>query len=98
MTPLRAKMLRDRPLQRLAPRTQEASMAAGGGLARFSHCAPDRLRPEHINTSLHPLLVERRLAWSACNQRACGLQCFSTKTLGWDALHRDLPPRTGRSQ
>ena len=97
MTPLRAKMLRDMQLQRLAPRTQEAYMAAVEGLAKFYHCAPDRLRPEQIHTSLHHLLVERRLAWSSCNQRACGLQFFSTKTLGWDALPLDLSPRTGRS-
>jgi integrase/recombinase XerD len=43
-------------------------------------------------------LTERRLAWSSCNQAAAGLKFFSTKTLGWDVLHLDLPPRTGRSQ
>src|SRR5712692_8120102 len=51
-----------------------------------------------MRTSLHHLLVERRLAWSACHQAAAGLKFFSPKTLGWDVLHRHLPPRTGRSQ
>ena len=51
-----------------------------------------------MRTSLHHLLVERRLAWSACNQAAAGLKFFYTKTLGWDVLSRHLPPRTGRSQ
>ena len=82
MTPLRAKMLRDMQLQRLAPRTQEAYMAAVGGLARFYHCSPDRLKAEQIHTYLHHLLVERRLAWSSCNQIACGPKFFYTKTLG----------------
>jgi hypothetical protein len=35
MTPLRAKMIRDMELQRLAPRTQEAYIAAVAGLAKF---------------------------------------------------------------
>src|SRR5215510_9431075 len=98
MTPLRAKMIRDMQLQRLAPKTQKAYVTAVAGLAKFYQCSPDRLRPEQIRTSLHHLLVERRLAWSSCNQAAAGLKFFSTKTLSWDVLHLDLPPRTGRSQ
>ena len=97
MTPLRAKMVRDMQLQRLAPRTQEASITAVVGLTTFDRCAPDRLNPEQIHTYLHPLLVERHLAWSSCHQVACGLQFFSTRTLGWDPLQRNLPPRTGQS-
>jgi integrase/recombinase XerD len=51
-----------------------------------------------MRASPHHLLVERRVAWSACHQVAAGLKFFSTKTLGWDVLHLHLPPRTGRSQ
>jgi integrase/recombinase XerD len=98
MTPLRAKMIHDMELQRLAPQTQKASVTAVASLAKFSQCSPDRLSPEQIRTYLHHLLVERRLAWSSCNQAAAGLTFFSTKTLGWDVLHLDLPPRTGRLQ
>ena len=98
MTPLRAQMIRDMPLQRLAPQTQKAYVTAVAGLAKFYQCSPDRLRPEQIRTYLHHLLTERRLAWSSCNQAAAGLKFFYTKTLGWDVLHLDLPPRTGRSQ
>jgi integrase/recombinase XerD len=98
MTPLRAKMIRDMELQRLAPKTQQASVAAVAGLAKFSQCSPDRLRPEQIRTYLHHLLVERRLAWSSCQQAAAGLKFFYTKPLGWDVLRLDLPPRPGRSQ
>jgi len=98
MTPLRAQMIRDMQLQRLAPKTQKAYVAAVAGLAKFYQCSPDRLRPEQIRTYLHHLLVERRLAWSSCNQAAAGLKFFYTKTLNWDVLHLDLPPRTGRSQ
>ena len=98
MTPLRAKMIRDMQLQRLAPQTHKAYVTAVTGLAKFYQCSPDRLIPEQIRTYLHHLLVERHLAWSSCNQAAAGLKFFYTKTLGWDVLHLHLPPRTGRSQ
>jgi integrase/recombinase XerD len=96
MTPLRAKMIRDMQLQRLAPRTQEAYIAAVAGLAKFYGYSPDQLSPDQIRAYLHHLLVERRRAWSSCNQVACGLKFFYVTTLGWDALHLNLPPRTGR--
>src|SRR2546428_13015726 len=98
MKPLRAKMIHDMQLQRLASKTQKAYVTAVAGLAKFYDCSPDRLSPEQIRTYLHHLLVERRLAWSSCHQAAAGLKFFYTKTLGWDALHLHLPPRTGRSQ
>jgi len=84
-------------LQRLAPRTQEAYIAAVVGRTKFYRCAPDRLSPEQIHTYVHPLLVERHLSWSSCHHVACGRQFFSTRTLGWDTLQLTLPPRTGRS-
>ena len=90
-------MIHEMPWQRLAPKTHKASVTAVAGLATFYHGSPDRVSPEHMRASLHHLLVERRLAWSACTQAAAGLKCFSTKTLGWDVLHLHLPPRTGRS-
>jgi integrase/recombinase XerD len=98
MTPLRAKMIRDMQLQRLAPKTQKADVTAVASLAKFYQCSPDRLHPEQIRTYLHHLLVEQRLAWRSCNQAAAGLKFFYTTTLGGDVVHLDLPPRTGRSQ
>jgi integrase/recombinase XerD len=95
MTPLRTKMIHEMPLQRLAPKPQKAYVTAVAGLATFYDGSPDRLRPEHMRAYLHPLLVERRLAWSSCHQAAAGLKFFYTKTRGWEVLH--LPPRTGRS-
>jgi integrase/recombinase XerD len=96
MTPLRAKMIRDMAVPRLAPKTQKASIAAVAGLAKFSGRSPAPLPPDQIRAYLHHLLVERHLAWRSCNQVACGLKFFSVTTLGWDALHLHLPPRTGR--
>jgi integrase/recombinase XerD len=97
MTPLRLQMIRQLQLERLAPRTQEASVAAVAGLATFYWRSPEQLRPEQIRASLPHLLVERQLAWSACHQVACGLQFFSIKTLGWEPFQRNLPRRTRRS-
>jgi integrase/recombinase XerD len=91
MTPLRLTMIHQMQLERLAPRTQEAYVAAVAGLAKFYWCAPDQLCPEQIRTYLHHLLVERQLAWSTCNQVACGLKFFYTKTLGWEPLYLNLP-------
>ncbi len=73
MKPLRAQMIHDMQLQRLAPKTQKAYVTAVAGLAKFYECSPDRLSPEQIRTYLHHLLVERRLAWSSCHQAAAGL-------------------------
>src|SRR4029450_3874785 len=89
-------MTRDMQLQRLAPKPQTASIAAVAGLAKFYGGSPDHLRPDQIRSYLHHVLVERRLAWSSCNQVACGRKFFSVTTLGWDVLHLHLPPRTGR--
>jgi integrase/recombinase XerD len=97
MKPLRLKMIRPRHLERLAPRTQEAYVAAVAGLAKCYWCSPEPWSPEHIRASLHHLLVECPLAWSSCHQVAGGLPFFSVTTLGWDPFHLHLPPRTGRS-
>ena len=96
MKPLRRKMIYQMQLERLAPRTQEAYIAAVTGLAKFYWCSPEQLHSEQIRAYLHHLLVERQLAWSSCNQVACGLRFFYTKTLGWEPLHLNLPPRTRR--
>jgi integrase/recombinase XerD len=96
MTPLRAQMTQDMQLQRLAPKTQKAYIAAVAGLTKFYGCSPDHLSPDQIRAYLHHVLVERHLAWRSCNQVACGLKFFYVTTLGWDMLHLHLPPRPGR--
>ena len=63
MKPLRAQMIHDMQLQRLAPKTPKASVTAVAGLAKFYDGSPERLSPEQIRPYLHHLLVERRLAW-----------------------------------
>ena len=52
MPPLRATMIHDRPLQRLAPKTQTASSAAVAGLAKFYGRSPAHLSPDQMRSSL----------------------------------------------
>jgi len=56
MTPLRAKMIDDMPLARLAPKTQAAYVTAVSGLATFYHRSPDQLGrvPAGGGSVLHP--------------------------------------------
>jgi integrase/recombinase XerD len=91
-------MLSQRPLERLAPKTPAAYVAAVAGWATFSPRSPAQRRPEPMRLSLPHVLVERPRAWSSWNHVACGRRCFSTKTLGWAPRSLNLPPRTGRSQ
>ena len=98
MTPLRAKMIYQMQLERLAPKTQTAYVAAVAGLATFSHRSPDQLSPAQMRRSLHHGLVERPRSWSSCHHVACGRRFVSTKTLGWEPLYLHLPPRTALSQ
>ena len=69
-----------------------------GRLATFSHRSPDQLRPAQMRLDLHHWLVKRHRAWRSCHRVAGGRRFFSTKTLGWEPLSLNLPPRTGRSQ
>jgi site-specific recombinase XerD len=98
MTPLRAKMLHQLQLHRLAPHTQTAYVRAVEAVARFYWRSPDQLTADEIRAYLHHLLVDRQLAWSTCNTVAAGLRFFYLETLGWDALRLHLPPRTGQDR
>jgi Phage integrase, N-terminal SAM-like domain len=76
MTPLRAKMLHQLQLHRLASHTQKAYVQAVEDVARFYWRSPDQLTADEIRDYLHHLLVDRQLAWSTCNIVAAGLRFF----------------------
>jgi len=96
MTPLRAKMMHQLQLHRLAPRTPKAYVRAVEDVARFYWRSPDQLTADAIRDDLHHLLVDRQRAWSPCNIVAAGLRFFYVETLRWEALQLDLPPRKGQ--
>lgn len=96
MTPLRAQMIQQMQLHRLAPQTQKAYVGAVAGLAAFYGRAPDQLTSSDIQAYLHHLLVDRHLAWSTCNIVAAGLRFFYLETLAWETCQLKMPPRKGQ--
>src|SRR5919206_3982086 len=96
MTPLRAKMITDMQLHRLAPATQTLYLRAIAALATYYGRSPDRLTSDEIRAYLHHLLVDRQLAWSTCNGAAAAIRVFYVETLGWPMVQLHLPPRIDR--
>jgi integrase/recombinase XerD len=94
LTLLRAQMIYQMQLDRLAPKPQAAYVAAVAGLATFSHRSPDHLRPAQLRRYLHHWLVAHHHSWRSCHHVACGLRFVYPKTLGWESLYLNLPPRT----
>lgn len=91
MTVLRAEMIKQMQLQRLAPKTQQAYLQGVKSLAAFYHQAPDRLTPRQIQDYLHHLLVERKLSWSSCNIAINAVAFLYTRVLKRDRLKLSLP-------
>ena len=89
-------MIQDMQLQRLAPGPRKPISLLWQASPSSTAVLPINSARTRSCSYLHHLLVERRLAWRACHQVACGLKFFYVTTLGWDALHLHLPPRTGR--
>jgi integrase/recombinase XerD len=92
MTELRARMIRQMQLHRLAPRTQEAYLAHVRQLAAFYHTPPDRLSPTQVQDYLHHLLTQRQQAWSTVNQAMCAMVFFYVRVLGMERIELKLPP------
>lgn len=81
MSPLRQQMQADMVLRGLAPRTQEAYLAAVAGLARYYRRSPELLCQDDVQKYLLHLIEERQWAWSSTNQAACALRFFFHVTL-----------------
>lgn len=92
MTPLRALMIKQMEVDRLAPKTQEAYLGAVKGIARFYHRSPDQLDGHEIKNYIHYLLEERKLAWSSVNVAVNALAFLYVKTLGRERPDLKLPP------
>jgi integrase/recombinase XerD len=98
MTPLRAKMITDMQLHRLAPGTQALYLREVANLATYYGRSPEHLTSDEIRAYLHYLLVERQLAWSTCNVAAAAIRFLYVETLGWPLARLHLPPRTERQR
>ncbi len=74
MTPLRAKMIRELKLQRKAPKTIKAYVAAVEDLAKYYRRSPESISLEEVRFFLHHLQEEKNFSANTCNQKACGLK------------------------
>jgi site-specific recombinase XerD len=91
-------MLNDMKARRMAPKTQEAYIAAVAGFARYHNTSPETLTNSHIDSYLVHLLEERKLAWSSCNVALAGLRFFYEITLNRPDISCALPPRKKKLQ
>jgi integrase/recombinase XerD len=93
MTPMRKRMIHELELHRKSPRTVEAYVTAVAQLARHYGRSPDRISLEQIREFLHYLIVERKLAFSSCNQKLAGIRFFYRHVLGQKKLDLRVPAK-----
>jgi integrase/recombinase XerD len=98
MTPLRANMITDMQLHRLAPGTQALYLREVASFATYYGRSPEHLTSDEIRASLHHLLVDRQLAWRTCTVTAAAMRFWYVETLGWSMARLHLPPRTDRQR
>ena len=74
MTSLRQKMIRELELQRKSDKTILAYVSAVAQLAEHYHRSPETISVEEIRSFVHHLIVNRKLAFSSCNQRVAAIR------------------------
>lgn len=93
MSPLRKRMIRELELHRKSPRTIEAYVTAVAQLAGHYGRSPDRITLEEVRDFLHHLIVERKLAFSSCNQKLAGIRFFYRQVLGQERFDLRVPAK-----
>jgi integrase/recombinase XerD len=93
MTPMRKRMIHELELHRKSPRTVEAYVAAVAQLARHYGRAPDQITLDEVRNFLHHLIVERKLAFSSCNQKLAGIRFFYREVLGQQKFDLRVPAK-----
>ena len=93
MTPLRKRMIYELELHRKSPRTIAAYVAAVAQLARHYGRSPDEIALEAVRDFLHHLIVERKLAFSSCNQKLAGIRFFYREVLGQKEFDLRVPAK-----
>jgi site-specific recombinase XerD len=90
MTPLRRRMLEDRPIRNYSPHTIDGYLRYVAQCATHFHISPDRLGAEHIRTSqLH--LLHQQVSKSIFIQTVCALRFLYETTLGRPWMVDDIP-------
>lgn len=90
-TTLRKRMIDAMVLRGFSPRTRESYVACVAGLARYYHCAPDRLDAQQIQAYLLHLIEERKLAYASVNQASCAVRFLFRAVLGREGLALQIP-------
>jgi integrase/recombinase XerD len=93
MTPMRKRMIHELELHRKSPKTIEAYVTAVAQLARHYGRSPDHISLEQVREFLHHLIVERKLAFSSCNQKLAGIRFFYRHVLGQKKLDLRVPAK-----
>ncbi len=97
MTPLRKRMICELELHRKSPRTIAAYVTAVAQLARHYGRSPDEIALEAVRDFVHHLIVERKLAFSSCNQKLAGIRFFYREVLGQKEFDLRVPgKRSGK--
>jgi integrase/recombinase XerD len=81
VTMLRQRMIEDLQLRGLAPRTQEAYVAAVEQLAKYYHKPPDEVSEEELRQYLLYLQNEKRVSASTMTVALCGIKFLYQYTL-----------------
>jgi integrase/recombinase XerD len=92
MTPLRRRMIDDMTLRNFTKATIKAYVRCVARFARYFHCSPDRLGPEHVRSFLLYLRQERGASNSYYNQTRCALRFLYRVTLGRDDIPASIAP------
>jgi integrase/recombinase XerD len=98
MTRLRKMMLEELERRNYSPRTTECYVRAVEDFARYFHCPPDRLAPQHIRRYQAYLFRQRKLDPNTVNQRRAALRFFFIKTLRrpWSVAETPYPKKVQR--
>jgi site-specific recombinase XerD len=97
MTPLRNKMIRELELQRKAPNTISAYVAAVADLAGYYHRSPDKISRDEVRAYFHYLLTRRKLAAGTCNVKIAAIGFFFQKVLQQSDFRLNVPcKRSGK--
>jgi integrase/recombinase XerD len=94
MGELRDRMQQALVVRGMAPRTQEAYLAAVKGLAQYYHQRPDTLNEAQLQAYVRALLEPRHLAPRSVRVAVMGLRFFYTQTLQRQFANLPVPNRT----
>ena len=97
MSPLRSRMIRELELHRKSPKTVAAYVTAVAQLAQHFGRSPELIAVEEVRDYLHYLIAERKVAFSTCNQKMCGIVFLYRHVLGRREFSLRVPAkRSGR--